>query len=301
MFKGEIEEVRVFNKALTDDELQKMVYQELDAVNSFNSGTVIPRDISPTICANLVRYYRMDVFKDDIIDDLTTPAIDVGSGAKMYNFKNIYPQTAPLPYETRADGDWSNVTTWLHGDVWDIASEATNKDWAIVHVKNDLTTSQRHSTSGLIVDVGKKLSIESSKELKNTWYLELDGAIDLDDESQLVQTENSILDQDSGGFIERDQQGTANSFNYNYWSSSVGSITPLGVNQKGSGVPSTNESYTLKNVLMDGTDAVNPNKNGIINFQSAYGAADIGITSPIIISTYWLLRQLHNCHHSLLD
>ncbi|PKP14080.1 MAG: hypothetical protein CVU08_02165 [Bacteroidetes bacterium HGW-Bacteroidetes-3] len=288
MFKGEMDEVRVFNKALTDDELQKMVYQELDDVNGFNRGAFIPRDISPTIGANLVRYFRMDVYKDDILDNLTTPAIDILTGAKMYNIKNIYPQTAPLPYETKADGDWSNTASWLHGTVWDIASEATNKDWAIVHVKNDLTTSNKHSTSGLIVDATKKLSIKTSKELKNTWYLELDGIIDLEDESQLVQTENSILDQDSGGYIERDQQGTANSFNYNYWASSVGAITPLGVNQKGTGVASTNESHKLSDVLLDGTIASEPNKYGIINFQPAYRSADAGITTPIIISSYWL-------------
>ncbi|OGS71602.1 MAG: hypothetical protein A3F91_00760 [Flavobacteria bacterium RIFCSPLOWO2_12_FULL_35_11] len=288
LFKGEMDEVRVFNKALTDDELKKMVYQELDEVNGFNRGVVIQRDISPTIGTNLVRYYRMDVYKDDIVDNLTTPTLDVGSGAKMYNFKNIYPQTAPLPYETKADGDWSNVASWLHGDVWDIASEATNNDWTIVQVKNNITTSNSHNTSGLIIEKDKKLTIKASQELKNTWYLELDGAIDLEGESQLVQTEGSILDQDSGGFIERDQQGTANSFNYNYWSSSVGTITLDGVNQKGSGDASSNESYTLKNILMDGTVASEANKYGVINFQPAYWAADSGITKPIFISSYWL-------------
>lgn len=288
MFKGEMDEVRVFNKALSDNELQRMVYQELDDLNEFNRGVVIPRAISPTIGFNLIRYFRMDVYKDDILDNLTTPAIDVSTGAKMYNIKNIYPQTAPLPYETKANGDWSNAASWLHGTIWDIASEATNKDWSIVHVKNDLSTSKSHSTAGLIIDKEKKLTIKTSKELKNTWYLELDGAIDLEDESQLAQTKESILDQDSGGYIERDQQGTANSFNYNYWSSSVGQITSLGVNQRGIGEASTNASYKLGNVLMDGTDAVNPNKNGVINFLSSYWAADSGITSPIIISSYWL-------------
>ncbi len=288
MFKGEMDEVRVFNKALTDEELQKMVYQELNAVNGFNRGTVIPRNISPAIGNNLLRYFRMDVFKDDIIDNLTTPAVDILTGAKMYNFKNIYAQTAPMPYETKVDGDWSNTATWLHGTVWDIATEATNKDWAIVQVKNKLTTSKSHTLLGLIVDKDKKLAIKASQELKNTWYLELDGAIDLEEESQLVQTEFSMLDQDSGGFIERDQQGTANSFNYNYWSSSVGAITPLGLNQKGSGTESTNESYTLKNILRDGTVANEPNKYGSISFLPTHGSADAGITTPIIISTYWL-------------
>lgn len=277
MFKGEIDEVRVFNKALTDDELQKMVYQELDAVNGFNSGAVIPRNISPTIGNNLLRYFRMDVFKDNIIDNLTTPAVDILTGAKMYNFKNIYAQTAPMPYETKADGDWSNVASWLHGAVWDIASEATNKDWVIVQVKNNLTTSKSHTLMGLIVDADKKLAIKASQELKNTWYLELDGAIDLEEESQLVQTEGSILDQDSAGYIERDQQGTANSFNYNYWSSSVGPI--------GTGIGSNNANYTISGVLKDGTTAASPK---IINFLPAHWAADSGITSPIILSSYWL-------------
>ena len=292
MFKGEIDEVRVFNIALTDEELQKMVYQELDEANGFNSGVVIPRDISPAIGANLVRYYRMDVFKDNIVDNLTTPTVDVVSGAKMYNIKNIYSQTAPLPYETKADGDWSNTASWLHGGVWDIASEATNKNWSIVHIKNNITTVNSHNNLGLIVDKDKKLSIKTSKELKNTWYLELDGNIDLEDESQLVQTEGSILDQDSGGYIERDQQGTANSFNYNYWSSSVGSITPSGQNQRGTGLASTNATHKLVDILFDGTGADGtggalPYPKGI-NFQTPYWSADAGVTTPIIISSYWL-------------
>jgi len=292
MFKGEMDEVRVFNKALTDDELRKMVYQEIEENSGNVRGSVIPRDITnyvnaatiPAVLpwANLVRYFRMDVYKDDLIEDLTTKTL----GAKMYNFKNMYPQTAPLPYETKANGDWSNTATWLHGAVWNIASEATNKDWAIVHIKNNVTTSNRHSTAGLIIDSAKKLSIKTSKEIKNTWYLELDGIIDLEDESQLVQTAESILDQDSGGFIERDQQGTANSYNYNYWSSSVGPIS--GTSARGTGTASTNASHKLVDILMDGTVAAEPNKNGIINFKPAHGSADAGITSPIIISSYWL-------------
>lgn len=296
MFKGEMDEVRVFNKALTDDELQKIVYQEIEENSGNVRGFVIPRDVTNYVNAttipavlpwnNLIRYYRMDVYKDDIIDNLTTPTVDIGSGAKMYNFKNIYPQTAPLPFETKANGDWSNTATWLHGGVWDIASEATNKDWAIVHIKNNVTTSNRHSNAGLIIDAGKKLSVKTSKELKNTWYLELDGVIDLEDESQLVQTAESILDHDSGGFIERDQQGTANSYNYNYWSSSVGPIS--GTSARGTGTASTNAGHKLVDILMDGTIAAEPNKKGVINFQPAHWSADNGVTSPIIISSYWL-------------
>ena len=85
-------------------------------------------------------------------------------------------------------------------------------------------------------------------------YLELDGVIDLVGESQLVQFEGSVLDADSGGYIERDQQGTANGFNYNYWSSSVG---PIGGNigSRGTGVSSTNISQSIAGFLYNGTDS----------------------------------------------
>ena len=73
----------------------------------------------------------MDAFKDDILDDKTTTAVDENTGARLYNIKKIYPQTAPLPYETQADGDWTTTGTWLHGDVWDITNVATANDCAV--------------------------------------------------------------------------------------------------------------------------------------------------------------------------
>ncbi len=95
-----------------------------------------------------------------------------------------------------------------------------------------------------------------------------------------------FLDADSSGYIEKDQQGTANSFNYNYWSSSVGPIGSTGAR----GTESTNNDFTISGALLDGSqadDGVYP-KN--INFQSSYTAADSGTTDPITISTYWLWK-----------
>jgi hypothetical protein len=45
----------------------------------------------------------MDTYKDDIIDDLTTTAIDI-VGAKIYNNKSIYMQQAPMPFLTERLG-----------------------------------------------------------------------------------------------------------------------------------------------------------------------------------------------------
>ena len=64
-----------------------------------------------------------------------------GNNARLYNITTIQPQNAPMPYETVADGAWTTEATWLHGDVWDIEDIANNKDWSIVHIKNDVTTS----------------------------------------------------------------------------------------------------------------------------------------------------------------
>ncbi|MCB4807161.1 GEVED domain-containing protein [Tamlana sp. 62-3] len=275
-FQGEIDEVRVFNAALSTDEIQKMVYQELDDTNSFDSGLIIPYNIATTLNTWLIKYYKMDTFKADITDNKTTATIDVGTGARLYNIKNIYYQTAPLPYETVADGDWSSVATWLHGDVWDITDEANNMDWSIVHVKHNVTTSARHGTLGLIVDSGVTLEINNDVELQNTWYLNLEGTLDLQGESQLVQTQNSNLI--GTGILERDQQGTVNLYTYNYWSSPVHTTNP---NSDIDG----DESYTISSVLLDGTDAANPQN---FNFVAGYNGNEA--SSPKEISEYWMWK-----------
>jgi hypothetical protein len=59
-------------------------------------------------------------------------------------------------------------------------------------------------------------SINEGNGLLITHYLKLDGVIDLEGESQLVQNIDSDFDSTSSGRLERDQQGTADVFTYNY-------------------------------------------------------------------------------------
>ena len=107
-----------------------------------------------------------------------------------------------------------------------------------------------------------------------TDYLELDGFIDLNGESQLVQTEGSILA--GSGRLDRDQQGTASSFNYNYFSSPV---STLGNSQ--------NSGYTIAGVLRSGTDPATPKT---INFNYQYHYADGALSDPVKLSTYWMYK-----------
>src|SRR5690606_15520396 len=111
------------------------------------------------------------------------------------------------------------------------------------------------------------------QSLRVTHYLKLDGIIDLVGESQLLQDQNSILDVTSSGYLERDQQGTANLFNYNYWSSPVSAVNTT----------ANNTAYSISSVLRDGTNTNNPIN---LSWTGAYNAT--GATNPISISRRWL-------------
>lgn len=252
-FKGELDEVRVFNSSLTADEVQKMVYQELDETDNFNKGLSVPKSISPNnVGNNLIRYYKMDTYKNDIVDNKVTPTIDEINGAKLYNIKNSYPQTAPLPYRTQQNGDWENEATWLHGDVWDIEDITNLKAWSVVKVNNDITTNKSFSSAGLIIDLNKKITVSQDAAVYNTWYLELNGTLDLQDDSQLIQTNTSDLVTSSSGKLLRRQEGTSNKYWYNYWASPIGStgVTTLGDNNSDSN-NSSNSDFSL-NMVKDG-------------------------------------------------
>ncbi len=228
--------MRLFNKALSANEIQKMVYQEIENNGGNVRGTEIPQDITDFVDVDnvntlswnsLLRYYRLDSFRGDITDNLTTPAVDENTGAKMYNIKIFREQSAPMPFITQQGGSLETAlsipTEGVNG------MDAIDYDWSIVKIKHfgvSYNGSQKHI--GLFVDETDsegssiEFSVEGDSELDVSWYLKLDGTIDLDGESQLVQGLDSYLDPTSKGKIERDQQGTADTYTYNYWSSPVG-------------------------------------------------------------------------------
>ncbi|MDO6759857.1 LamG-like jellyroll fold domain-containing protein [Tamlana sp. 2_MG-2023] len=269
-FLGEIDEVRVFDKALSQETIKRMIHQELDDTN-FSQGKIIPREIEPNLASRLVRYYRMDNYLDDQLIDLTG-----NDDATIYNVKDILHQTAPMPYVTLKTGTWTTENVWEHGDVWDITTKQNNPDDAsIIHVKHNLVingTYDTQGTVGILMDLGTKIRVDGDKGLYNSWYIKLDGKIDLQGESQLIQTTDSELDVASAGSLERDQQGTDNKYSYNYWSSPV--------NSDHTSNP-TNPTYTVASVLKDPTDPTNA-----IDFVGGYDGNDTA--TPLQIADYWI-------------
>jgi len=274
-FNGKIDEVRVFNSALTASQLQRMVYQEIKDFGSEIRGEIVPKNIatSPTSLpfANLLRYYRMDTYKDDIIDDLTTPSVDL-TGTKIFNHKNIYVQQAPMPFITERTGNFATAANSITKDIRGL--DLIENDYSIVKVKHDITETSNSTDLGMFVDPGINIIMNNDTKIQNDWYLKLDGKIDLVGKSQLVQTTESDLDVTSAGSIERDQQGQSNLYNYNYWSSPVSPINIL----------SNNNDYNITGVMRDGT---NPAAPANINWVAGYNGAP---TTPISLAGYWIYK-----------
>ncbi|MBE0423620.1 MAG: hypothetical protein IBX66_06740 [Lutibacter sp.] len=264
----------------------------------------MPIDINGLSWADLEGYYHMNILCGQIM-----PTAGTITG-RLRNIFSDQPLTAPLPYTTKAGGSgtWDDAATWTE-TVWSIPNTkgvdgTTWIDWNIVKTSRDIIANRDITLLGLISESGKLTmdGVTSMDPLNNpgtgtgqglwiTHYLKLNGVIDLQGESQLVQKRygtydgsgnfsttqfsESIFNEASTGYIERDQQGKKNSFNYNYWSSPV---TRQGA--------ANNAPYKLPDVLKDGT---NPGTPININFvDGAYSADTPNGLNPIKITSRWI-------------
>lgn len=297
-FLGEIDEVYVWNLALTGDQVNYLMNQEIVKNGALVRGKVIPKDITTMPWAYLAAYYNFNSFYGTTVEGQTTDRFFLRINYRASSKTIVGTQTAPLPYITQQDGgSWDTPETWLNYTVQNIPNSAslksgTDVDGNIVRISHNITSGDRNITVLGLISTEGKLTIDgdntlgTGQGLRVTHYLELDGSIDLVGESQLVQDEGSILDNDSGGFIERDQQGTANSFNYNYWSSALGPITAGGVATRGTGIASTNAPFTVKGIINDGRASTPPS----IVFGTSPYAADATPGAQLTISNYWLYQ-----------
>ena len=297
-FQGNIDEVRVWDAALTATQLRYIMNQEIEDNSNFvggkyfitNSITPTKDDVSSLPWADLAGYYPMTTYT------YTNTKDESGNGNKgaLRNLRTVDRQTAPLPYISAADGDWTTKATWENGTLQtipgttSIVDNTKTVDWNIVVTNHNVTMvnsslpsakNDNRSVLALLVE-SNELTVDGNNSgngngLTVTHYLTLDGKIDLEGESQLIQSTDSDLDVTSAGTIERDQQGTQDFYTYNYWSS------PVGV----SNTTTNNNSYTLNdNIFKDGTNPAAPVN---INFVSGY---DGSLGTPIQIADYWIWK-----------
>ncbi|NNL79579.1 MAG: HYR domain-containing protein, partial [Flavobacteriaceae bacterium] len=289
-YYGWMDELSIWDTALTADQIRHMMNQEIDNNGGAVRGVIVPLDIPGITWANLDGYYRMN-------ENCGYFAAYKGVNGRLRNINSSMPQTAPIPYTSRVDGQlWGTDNTWTHFDVWDPPNsngvEGTAIDWNIAVISHDIDSGDRDITLlGLISDTpNKELTIadpgppqDETNDGQAIWithYYYLDGIINLVGESQLLQkrytpaqVSESILDVNSGGYGLRSQQGTTNEFNYNYWSSPFGPQI----------VGSNNNDYSISSVLLDGSTSNNPQN---IAWTSAYDAT--GSVNPITLSRSWI-------------
>jgi hypothetical protein len=275
-FDGFIDEVRIWNIALTEAQIHEMMNQEIEQNGTSVKGTVIPIDISGGLLwSDLKGYYPMD---DNTTDDKSGNA---NYGNKK-NINSIQEQTAPLPYTTKASGNWTDTTIttpWTYGDtVWDYPNstgiDGSAIDWNIVVTNHNIDINNHVEVLGLIVE-SNQLQVNGTTDMLTgndtgyaltvSKYLKLDGKIDLEGGSQLVQGLGSVLDVTSSGTLERDQQGTADTYTYNYWSSPVGL----------SNSTSNNNDYKVTDVFQN-----------VAFLNTGYD----GTVSPLRNADYWIWK-----------
>lgn len=294
-FHGNIDEVRIWSTALTESQLRLVMNQEIENNSGFVSGCYFQNSsINPTKndiitlpWSQLAAYYPMTTYT------YTNTKDESGNGIQgaLRALRTVDRQTAPLPYISTTNGDWDDNSTWLNGNMQyipgsnSIVDPKETIDWNIVVANHSITldNSSIHPSKNnlrclLSLDVQNSgditiegdTSVNDGNGLLITHYLKLDGVIDLEGESQLVQNIDSDFDPTSSGRLERDQQGTADVFTYNYWSSPVGTRNST----------TSNNSYTVPTVLQDG--------NNPINFiSSGFNGSN---TSPIGIADFWIWK-----------
>ncbi|WP_298239291.1 LamG-like jellyroll fold domain-containing protein [uncultured Algibacter sp.] len=308
-FLGDIDEIYVWDQGLTEFQVKYLMNQEIEkGTGDFVTGKTLPQDATSNEVATipwskLKAYYDFNTFYGSTTEGKTDARNFLRLKYLMKDKTLLEDQSIPVPYVSAANGEWGNAGTWSNSADQVIPNSlsldgTTYIDWNIVEISHDITSGDKDiSVLGLKQTAGKltiadptvttPIENNDGQSLTISHYLEIDGVIDLVGESQLIQEEGSIIDADSGGYIERDQQGTANGFNYNYWSSSVGPISG-NTGTRGTGVSRTNANFTVAGVLMDGTDS---NSYQSVTFNSNYRAADSDTPSnPRVISSYWLYK-----------
>jgi hypothetical protein len=305
-YNGWLDEVRVFDVALTASQIQQMIHQEIEENSGFVKGTVIPKYVEDFTTSSKISwedlrlYYRFGTsFTDRKITDYSQSSLH----ASLVNIYTQQTETAPIPYETKQNGKWDDKNTWLHGDVWNLPGDilfkedlnSSNQEAAIVQIRHNIILDSdisNHSmfantenigelkTVGLFIDSGKTLTLGGNNAdyaIKNSSYLALNGTLDLMDDSQLIQTVNSDLVTSVDGKILRRQEGTSSAYCYNYWGSPVGvtSVSSL-VDNNMNTTNSNNTNYRI-NMLKKG-DGAN------VQFTNAYD--EIGKVSTRWLYTY---------------
>ena len=145
-YNGSIDEIRVFNVPLSESDIQSLVYQEIENKNGILVGKTSLQHIGQNMWGSLKLYYSMN----NMLNAKVTDVSGNGKDAVLRNIAALYPQTAPLPFVTKQDGNWNDKNTWLYGNQWALPGDGLvenfsnsdeNYSWGIFHIKHQVELS----------------------------------------------------------------------------------------------------------------------------------------------------------------
>jgi len=259
-FNGSINECRVYNKALTQEQLQYQIYQRINNKNERVSGEIIPKDIEGLNWNDLLLYYQMKPSNTGFVEDLSNNAMD----GKLNNMQITQEYSAPIPYKSKAtsNGNWNDIDNWVNGHSLNIDNIP---EFAIVETNGHFDIESRTALLGLIINQGSSINVKNNSGLYNSEYLKLNGELYLQEDSQLLQLDKSVLDITSSGILRKDLYGNADNYTYDYWSSPVG-FQNSNLN---------NHSYSVNSVFDE-----------VTFLETGYD----GFPVPLSIADYWIWK-----------
>ncbi|MCB2221517.1 MAG: LamG domain-containing protein [Bacteroidetes bacterium] len=184
-FRGNMDEVRIWNVALTAEQLQENMYKPLD---------------NPELEPNLVAYYGFDEGSGQTTEDLSQYA-NTGVLGGTTNIEPSDPawaaSTAPIPFYTVSNGDWTSASTWASGQTY------PTKDWSRVKINHTVTCAADIGTYDMNIGTGGNLEIGAG-QICNIRDLDVNnsGSIQLNENGLLQVEDNGSIVVASGGSFE---------------------------------------------------------------------------------------------------
>jgi len=131
---GQMDEIRVWNYARSIEEIRADMYQTLDGTER-----------------GLIAYFQLNESSGTSATNLIG-----GNTATLHNMTDDdwVASTAPVPYQSIADGDWGNNASWQSGQ-----NSPTN-DWTDVSINNAINLDRSDTVGYLAIQSGGSLSIE---------------------------------------------------------------------------------------------------------------------------------------------
>jgi len=148
-FDGDIDEVRIWNDARTEQEIRENMHRELP---------------NPAGETDLIAYYRFNEGTGTIAYDSGPNSYNGQLGGYSFSGNTTssptwITSTAPIPYYSVADGNWDTDNTWDAGQM------APVNNWSRAIINHDVHLNQSQALMDLVINSGSILTIDAGYDL----------------------------------------------------------------------------------------------------------------------------------------